>query len=135
MKTFEWHERYNVKVERFNEEHKHLFEIVKKLYVAIENKDDRIALALIINDLIRYSKEHFTEEETCLMEAQFPNFEQHKREHRLFIQKIEQFASDYNYGKHLLHFDILMFLKNWVLQHIMVSDKQYGDFLNAKGIY
>lgn len=134
MKTFDWDERYNVKVERFNEQHKHLFEIVKKIYVAMENKDDKLALAMIINDLTGYSKEHFTEEEACLLEAGYPDYEKHKKEHKIFIDKIERFAADYNYGKHLLHFDILIFLKNWVLQHIMVADKAYGAFLNSKGI-
>lgn len=135
VKTFDWDNSYTVKVKRFDEQHKHLFEIVKKLYVAIENKDDRLALALIINDLISYSKEHFTEEETCLLKHQFPDYEKHRKQHKLFIEKIEQFAADYNSGKHLLHFDILIFLKNWTLQHILSVDKSYGDFLNSKGIY
>lgn len=135
MKTFDWDESYNVKVERFNKQHKHLFDIVKELYIAMENKDDRLALAQIINNLIRYSKEHFTEEEVCLLNAQYPNYDKHRKQHKLFIEKIEQFAADYNSGKHLLHFDILLFLKNWVLQHILVADKDYGEHLNSKGIF
>ena len=135
MKTFDWNESYSVKVKRFNEQHRHLFDIVKELYVAMENKDNRLALAQIINNLIRYSKEHFTEEEKCLYDTGYPNYEKHKKQHQLFIDKIEQFAADYNYGKYLLHFDILMFLKNWVLQHILIADKEYGDYLNSNGIY
>lgn len=135
MKTFDWEESYNVKVERFNEQHRHLFEIVKELYEAMENKDDRLALALIINKLIQYSKEHFSEEEICLLNTQYPNYEKHRKQHKIFIEKIEQFAADYNSGKLLLHFDILLFLKNWVLQHILVADKNYGEYLNSKGIF
>ncbi len=135
MKTFDWEESYDVKVERFNEQHKHLFEIVKDLYIAMENKDDRLALAQIINNLIRYSKEHFTEEELALLNTQYQNYEKHRKQHKLFIEKIEQFAADYNSGQHLLHFDILLFLKNWVLQHILVADKAFGDHLNSKGIF
>jgi hemerythrin len=26
------------------------------------------------------------------------------------------------------------FLKNWLIKHIQGSDKQYGPFLNAKGM-
>lgn len=135
MNTFEWNESYDVKVERFNAQHRHLFEIVKKLYAAIENKDDRLALAGIINDLIRYSKEHFTEEEMSLLKSQYPGYDKHRKQHKLFIDKIEQIAIDYNSGKHLLHFDILILLKNWVLQHIMIADKEYGEYLNSKGIF
>ncbi len=111
MKTFDWEESYDVKVERFNEQHKHLSETEKDLYIAMENKDDRLALAQIINNLIRYSKEHFTEEELALLNTQYQNYEKHRKQHKLFIEKIEQFAADYNSGQHLLHFDILLFLK------------------------
>lgn len=135
MKTFDWDESYDVKVERFNDQHKHLFQIVKDLYVAMENKDDRLALAQIINNLIRYSREHFTEEEVALLNTQYPNYEKHRKQHKAFIDKIEQFAADYNSGQHLLHFDILLFLKNWVLQHILVADKAFGEHLNSNGIF
>ena len=135
MKTFDWDESYDVKVERFNDQHKHLFQIVKDLYAAMENKDDRLALAQIINNLIRYSREHFTEEEVALLNTQYPTYEKHRKQHKAFIDKIEQFAADYNSGQHLLHFDILLFLKNWVLQHILVADKAFGEHLNSNGIF
>lgn len=135
MKTFEWNEDYDVKVERFNEQHRHFFEIIRKLYAAIENKNDRLAMALIINDLIGYTKNHFEEEEICLQKTLYPEFEKHKKQHQAFIKKIEQFTSDYNGGKHLLHFDMLVLLKNWVLVHIAVEDKKYGDYLNEHGIF
>ncbi len=135
MKTFDWHDSYDVKVERFNDQHKHLFDIVKDLYVAMEDKEDRLALAHIINNLVKYSKEHFSEEEICLLNNGYPAYEKHRKQHKLFLNKIEQFAADYNSGKYLLHIDILLFLKNWVLQHILIADKEYGDYLNSKGIY
>lgn len=135
MKSFVWDNNYSVSVEKFDEQHQYLFEILKKLYVAMENKDDKLALASIINDLVSYSKEHFTAEEVCMLNAQYPDYEKHKKHHKLFIEKIERFASDFNQGKALLHFDIMVFLKNWTLQHIMVLDKSYGPYLNSKGIY
>lgn len=135
MNTFNWTPDYDVKVEKFNDQHKFLFEIIKDLYDTMENKDDRLALAYIINKLVKYSKEHFSEEEIILLNSQYPAYEKHRKQHKLFLEKIEQFAADYNSGKYLLHFDILFFLKNWVLQHIMIADKEYGEHLNSKGIF
>ncbi len=135
MNTFNWDQTYDVKVERFNEQHRHLFDIIKKLYATMEDKNDRLALAMVINELVKYSKEHFMEEDVCLLNNQYPHYDAHRRQHKLFMDKIEQFAADYNSGKHLLHFDILVFLKKWVLQHILVADKHYGEFLNSKGVF
>lgn len=131
MQTFNWDEKYSVNVDTLDEQHKHLFDIVKRLYIALEDKDDRIALALVINDLVKYSKEHFIEEERYLIRNQYPNYEAHKKQHDVFMTKIEQFAADYNSGRYLLHFDILLFLKNWVLQHILVADKHFGDYIKS----
>ena len=135
MKNFVWNDTYDVKVEKFNNQHKHLFEIVKELYVAMENKDDKDALAKIIEKLISYSREHFTDEEMSLLRTQYPNYEKHRKEHKLFIERVGKLAEDFESGKQLLHFDILCLLKNWVSQHILVCDKNYGEYLNSKGIF
>ena len=44
--------KHDVKVDKMNEQHKVLFNILDALYKAMENKDDRNALVKIINDLI-----------------------------------------------------------------------------------
>lgn len=46
MHIFEWDDSYSVKVDRLDEQHKHFFEIVKELHKALENKEDRIAMAI-----------------------------------------------------------------------------------------
>jgi len=34
-----------------------------------------------------------------------------------------------------LGLETLAFLKNWLTEHIMISDQMYGSHFNAKGIY
>lgn len=135
MKTVEWNKEFDVGVELFNNQHKHLFEILKKLYAAMEDKNDKFALASIVNSLINYSREHFKAEEEYMSEYGFPKYEAHKKDHEAFINRVLKFAEDFKSDKQLLHLDILVFLKNWMFQHILVLDKGYKEFLNSKGIY
>lgn len=135
MSSFIWDEKYDVGIERFNEEHKKLLEILKDIYTAMENKKDKVALAQILNKLLAYSKQHLAEEEACLKENKYPDFLDHQKQHDVFIEKMTQFCEDFKSDKFSLHFEIAIFLKNWITNHIMVVDKEYTEFLNSKGIH
>lgn len=135
MKYFEWESKYDVGVEKFNNQHKHLLDVLKNVYKAMENKEDKAALAEIISELIKYTKEHFADEEALLLSSGYPDIEAHKSRHQYFIDKTRDFVRDFRSDKQMLHFEIAVFLKNWILQHILDEDKKYGKFLNAKGIF
>lgn len=135
MKYFEWEKKYDVGIKKFNDQHKHLLEVLKDVYKAMDDKWDREALSKIINELIKYTQEHFLEEEICLQNNSYPDFDEHKKQHESFTKKMEHFTEQFNSDKQLLHFEIAIFLKNWILQHILEEDKKYGEFLNKKGVY
>lgn len=135
MLNFQWTEEYDVGVQKFNEQHMRLLTILKDIYKAMDDKRDRATLVKIINDLLQYGKEHLAEEEACLLENNYPDFAEHKKQHNYFINRMIQFCEDFNDEKFTLHFEIAVFLKNWILNHILVVDKKYESFLNSKGIY
>lgn len=104
--------KHDVKVDKMNEQHKVLFNILDALYKAMENKDDRKALVKIINDLITYSKQHLTTEEALLEKYDYPELAEQKEQHKLFIAKIEEFKEDFRNNHFMLHFNMAIFLKH-----------------------
>ena len=106
--------KHDVKVDKMNEQHKVLFNILDALYKAMENKDDRNALVKIINDLITYSKQHLTTEEALLEKYYYPELAEQKEQHKLFIAKIEEFKEDFRKNHFMLHFNMAIFLKTWI---------------------
>jgi hemerythrin len=40
----------------------------------------------------------------------------------------------YNNGGLVVSFEITTFLKKWLIDHIQGTDKEYSDFLIAKGV-
>lgn len=135
MQNLGWLEEYDVGVQKFNEQHMQLLTALKDIYKAMEDKQDKKALQSVLNNLLKYCREHLAEEEACLLENDYPDFLEHKKQHNFFINKMLQFCEDFKDEKFTLHFDIAMFLKNWIIQHIMVVDKKYTKFLNSKGIH
>ena len=69
------------------------------------------------------------------MEAHhFQGLAAHKEEHRIFVEKIRSFQRDFSLGRVALSLEILHFLRDWLLHHILETDKEYGPFLKDKGV-
>ncbi len=134
MKQFVWDNKYNVGIKRFDEQHKQLIEALNDINKAMEDKWDKLAIAQVINNLKKYAQEHLIEEEKFLLETGYPHFDEHKKQHSIFKEKLAKFCDDFNSDRCLLHFELSVFLKNWILSHISVVDKQYSDFLKSKGL-
>jgi hemerythrin len=64
--------------------------------------------------------------------AHYPGYAEHKRQHDRFIVEVLENIHDYETQKHYTLFSFTKFLKDWVLSHIGVMDRQY--FLNKKKI-
>ncbi len=127
--------KHDVKVKLLNEQHKKLFDTLKELYSAMEDKSDKAALLRIINNLSIYIKEHLTAEEALLEKYNYPGLEEQREQHKLFVNKIEDFKKDFEDNKFMLYFDMAIFLKTWIANHIEEIDKKYADFLNSKGVF
>jgi len=123
----EWKEDYAVGVELIDEQHKHLFEIGNEIYELLENYfyDDKYdKIVLIINELREYTKYHFKAEEDYMLQIKYPKYFSQKVEHDDFINKIEEVELkdlDENQDEHIR--DLLVFVFNWILEHILQRDK------------
>lgn len=126
MPYFLWSHKYSVGVEELDNQHKILIDILNNLYKAMEDKKNRAALGKVIQELIDYARVHFHAEEQYMIENEYKDFLQHKKEHEVFIKNVQDFCNDYKSGKFTLLFEISVFLKNWLIQHICTSDKKYS---------
>jgi hemerythrin-like metal-binding protein len=71
---------------------------------------------------------HFGAEEHWMVEHKYPSFSQHRDEHIAFAKKVSEFQKDFNSGKVELSLDVLTFLINWLTEHILGSDANFGNF-------
>ena len=137
MNKFVWNQmKHDVKVEKLNDQHKMLFDTLDKLYKAMEDKSDKNALAKVIDELILYSKEHLMTEEALLEKYNYPGLAQQKEQHKIFIEKVLHFREEFGTNNNfMLYFNMAVFLKNWIANHIQEIDRLYSDFLNERGVY
>lgn len=136
---FKWKENFSVNVKKLDEQHKEIFNIGNFVYDLISMKDDidrydEIMQAL--NKLRNYAKYHFETEEKLMLEYGYPKYEEHKRQHDSFIAKINSLDEDaIDEDQRKVELDLVMFIANWIEQHILRTDMEYKEFFNGRGVY
>jgi hemerythrin len=126
MKTIiEWEERYAVSDRVIDNQHKVLFNIINKLYRAVLSSVEKEVIEEIIEELVDYSFVHFEHEEKLFDKFDYENTDEHIKEHEGFICKIKEFEDKITNKDSKLPLEVLNYLKTWIINHILVSDKKY----------
>ncbi|THB71370.1 MAG: hypothetical protein D6E12_01355 [Desulfovibrio sp.] len=127
-----WTEDLSVNNTTLNAQHKKLLNMLNELETAILLNQGDVRYHEIITKMSNYAKEHFQTEEALLTEHAFPDVEEHISEHDEFVANLmilmfEPEAED-NTPE-----NVLAFLKEWLVNHIMGTDKQYAAYLSERG--
>ncbi len=134
MAAVNWDKKFSVGVDSMDDQHKVLFDIINDIYDSISKKSNNEIIFDLIVKMRQYTVKHFTAEENYLEKTGYHELEIQKKEHKTFVDKIEDLEKRFKSGKAILTFEVTSFLKTWLVQHIEISDKKYGSFLVSKGI-
>jgi hemerythrin len=134
MALITWDESYSVKVKQFDDQHKKLIDMVNELHDAMKVGKGKEVLEKILAGLIQYTVTHFADEDRLMKLHNYPGYEQHKKEHNLLTIRVSDLQRTYHEGSAVLSQSVMTFLKEWLQNHIQGTDKDYGPFLNSKGV-
>lgn len=131
-KIVNWNESWETGIKLIDDQHKILFDIINDLNKAIKFKREKEVINHIIDNLNIYVYTHFTMEEELMLRYSYPDFENHKKSHKSFIDKIENMITRYKNSTDLDTEDFLNFLINWLTDHIIESDRDgYAPFIKT----
>ncbi|MBE9503422.1 MAG: hemerythrin family protein [Proteobacteria bacterium] len=133
MALMEWNDSYSVGVNHIDDQHRKLIEMLSNFLESVEMDSER-AKTTLINALIDYTKYHFSNEEKCFDKFNYSDKENHKKEHQIFIDKVRDIQNRLEAGNMVLTMEIAKFLREWLINHIKVSDKQYSQCFNENGL-
>jgi hemerythrin len=54
-----------------------------------------------------------------------------KEKHKTLLAQVGDYVGRYQGGEDISH-ELLSFLKNWLMKHILGVDQKYADYLNSK---
>ncbi|MCX8167242.1 MAG: bacteriohemerythrin [Candidatus Micrarchaeota archaeon] len=134
MALFEWTENLSVGIPTIDEQHKKLISIINELNEAMKSGKGKELIGKVIKELLDYTKYHFSKEEALMVQANYVGIESHKLAHNQFVKNIENSEKDFKNGKITVTIELINFLKDWLIKHIMGIDKKYSSTLIEKGI-
>ena len=132
---FPWSDTYSVKIGIIDVQHKNLVNTVNELHQAMGAGHGKDKLGQILSNLIKYTQTHFATEEKFMESRGYPEYAQHKVEHDRLTATVVDFQRKFQSNEVSLTVDIMGFLKDWLVKHILGCDKKYVPFLNAHGVH
>ena len=126
-----WDDSYLLGNEHVDNQHRKLFELVNSLVTSCDEETANDELRSALNFLLRYTVQHFEDEEALQIQCNFPEYEQHKKMHEDFkvtVRNLVQRFIDSNSSEQLLH-DVKKILVKWLINHILEEDKKIGKWL------
>ena len=125
-----WSPTFSVGVKLIDEQHKGLLNLVNDLFnhVIGDDAEERIYFQTVIQTAVNYVKVHFATEEKIMVATKFPGYAEHKRAHDTFVLTVVDNIRDFEAGKKFTLATFTKFLKEWVLTHIAIMDKQYFEY-------
>ncbi|MDR2716743.1 MAG: bacteriohemerythrin [Treponema sp.] len=122
-----WSTTFSVGIKVIDDQHKELLNLVNDMFnhAVGDEYAERVYFKEIIQKAIDYVKVHFSTEEKIMLHTRFSGYAEHKKEHDAFILAVVDNVRDFEAGKRLTLTDFTRFLKEWILTHIAIMDKQY----------
>lgn len=135
MSKIEWEDSLSIGVEIIDEQHKMLIKRLNDLSKAIEETHGEGGIVQTLDFLIEYTDFHFSAEEKCMAENDYPGLEEQKKQHEQFKASLKNMVDDYEYEgvTRALTTSVNVFLHNWLINHIKGVDHKLGEFLQEKG--
>jgi len=134
MKKLEWEDKYSVGVEELDNQHKRMFAVINELLDAIDTKSTEEHLGSIIESLVKYKIFHFETEEKYFKQFNYEGAGDHISKHKEFNTKLAFLKEKYPTFSVDFAFELIDFLEDWLINHLMVVDQKYKECFNKHGL-
>jgi hemerythrin len=129
----EWSQDLECGIEIVDEQHKGLLTMLNELFSHSggTTQEEHEFFRTVLERAVDYVKNHFSTEENIMKQVGFDGYEEHRKIHETFIALALEKAQVFQQDKKVSLVELTMFLKDWVLTHVAVMDKQCFSRIKA----
>lgn len=133
MAYMRWKERMSVGVPELDADHSMLIDVINRLEANIDGPGGAEIVRQTLVALTRYAEFHFAREEKVLSTCRYGELDEHRVEHRSFVDRIRDVTTRFDTSSADTRVDreLLDFLKRWLTQHIMIVDMAYRPLVEG----
>ncbi|HPQ80470.1 MAG TPA: bacteriohemerythrin [bacterium] len=130
-----WTEDLSVGVVEIDDQHRRLLMVINDLHEAVMSGKGRAVSEALFEELANYITDNFGTEEKLMEANGYPQYESHRRAHGGFTERVRGLRAKCFDDPACASADALGYLKDWIINHDVLIDKDLGVFLNARGIH
>lgn len=130
MEYIEWDERLICGVPEIDEDHRELVACCNHLFRTLFASRDICAIRTAFETLVEHTEDHFHREELLMELIGYPELAAHKAEHQTLLvsaRLLQDRISASGYLPVVCH--RFAFLRSWLLNHIVGTDKLLANFM------
>jgi hemerythrin len=86
----------------------------------------------ILEQFIEFSDMHFLSEQLIMRLHSYPAYEAHLEEHTRLMKKVREIRDNIVRGENVSSLQLILELREWLLNHIATEDAAFGDFLSKR---
>jgi hemerythrin-like metal-binding protein len=126
-----WDDAMRVGIDVIDEHHRYLFDLTNDLFEVVAQKLGSREVARILKALDQYAQVHFRAEERMMAHYGYAALDRQKTQHQHFEDKLREFYSELHHNPLTAQFDILIYLRDWLVNHIVYEDAQLKVLVTA----
>ena len=127
-----WSDDFLVGNSTIDAQHKELVRLTNEFYAGVQMGGviAKVYFLQTIKGAVQYVKTHFADEEALMKKAEFPQYEEHKKQHEHFVAQVTQQVQAFEKEDNPDPAGFVKYLMDWVLNHIAESDKKYSPYVS-----
>ena len=130
----QWTPKLDLHVPMVDKQHRLLVDYINELYTAMAHNRTAEEMQVILRKLHDYTATHFADEEKLFTPTAYLGAAEHIKIHRKFVAKLDEVEDQLKSGTATVSMDLLTFLKDWLVQHIMGTDPTYVPYLKTQDL-
>ncbi len=134
MTLMGWNDALSVNVKEIDNHHKRLINLINDVYRGIMMEKPEGLVHRTLDELVSFTQTHFAYEERLFGDHGYPDQSAHMAKQKELLTQIGNLVGRYKSGETGVGTEMMTFLKDWLVKHIMGTDQQYTSFLNSKGV-
>jgi len=132
MAIVKWNDSFLLGVPEIDRHHQHLVDLLNQTHDQLSSGAAAESIGVVLDKLIGYATYHFITEERLMESSSYPDLAEHREEHERFRRKVIEVQTEFYHGNKNLPLEVLLFLKNWLTNHILKRDGDFGRYLESR---
>ncbi len=128
----EWNQSWMTGHSTIDADHETLMHYVNDLHQAMTDGRGRKQMGVILDKLVAYTHDHFAREEKIWSAGGLPTLADHQKAHADLKAQVADFYAAFQAGKADVTKDVVVFLRDWLVNHVFMTDKSCAKIIDAQ---